>query len=150
MEDNILGTKFITQVAIVVENIEKTSQEYADFFGLRKPPIKITDVVEKAETEYRGKKSPARAKLAFFEMGSIQLELIEPDENQSIWREFLDEKGEGFHHIAFVVDGMKEKVKIMEKKGMPLIQKGEYTGGRYAYMDTQADLKVLFELLEND
>jgi methylmalonyl-CoA/ethylmalonyl-CoA epimerase len=33
---------------------------------------------------------------------------------------------------------------------MPLIQKGEYTGGRYAYIDTKEKLKVLIELLEND
>jgi methylmalonyl-CoA/ethylmalonyl-CoA epimerase len=33
---------------------------------------------------------------------------------------------------------------------MPLLQKGEYTGGRYAYIDTLRDLKVIIELLEND
>lgn len=33
---------------------------------------------------------------------------------------------------------------------MTLLQKGEYTGGRYAYMDTFGDLKTLVELLEND
>jgi pimeloyl-CoA synthetase len=33
---------------------------------------------------------------------------------------------------------------------MPLLQKGEYTGGRYAYIDASRDLKVIIELLEND
>ena len=33
---------------------------------------------------------------------------------------------------------------------MQLLQKGEYTGGRYAYMDTFKELKVIVELLEND
>jgi len=33
---------------------------------------------------------------------------------------------------------------------MTLIQTGEYTGGRYAYIDTSSDLKVLLKLLEND
>jgi methylmalonyl-CoA/ethylmalonyl-CoA epimerase len=33
---------------------------------------------------------------------------------------------------------------------MPLVQSGEYTGGRYAYVDTHRDPKVLIELLEND
>ena len=60
------------------------------------------------------------------------------------------QNGEGFHHIAFVIDGMKEKVMLLERNGMPLIQKGEYTGGRYAYIDTKEKLKVLIELLEND
>ncbi len=109
-----------------------------------------TDTVDAAKTEYRGASTPARAKLAFFEMGSLQLELIEPDHEPSTWREYLDQHGEGPHHIAFVIKGMKEKVMLMEKTGMPLVQKGEYTGGRYAYMDTFPHLKVLLELLEND
>jgi len=33
---------------------------------------------------------------------------------------------------------------------MPLVQKGEYTGGRYAYIDSNSCLKVMLELLEND
>ncbi|WP_078554126.1 VOC family protein [Bacillus alkalicellulosilyticus] len=147
---NVLGTNVITQIGIIVHDIEKTSQAYADFFGIEKPESFWTDAVEKAETEYRGKSTPARAKLAFFDMGALQLELIQPDEHQSTWREFLEEHGEGVQHIAFVVEGLKEKVQIMESSGMSLIQKGEYTGGRYAYMDTLQDLKVIFELLEND
>jgi hypothetical protein len=45
---------------------------------------------------------------------------------------------------------MKEKIAALEGKQMPLLQKGEYTGGRYAYIDTLKDLKVIVELLEND
>jgi hypothetical protein len=33
---------------------------------------------------------------------------------------------------------------------MPLMQRGEYTGGRYAYVDTTAQLGTILELLEND
>lgn len=39
---------------------------------------------------------------------------------------------------------------MKEANNMTLLQKGEYTGGRYAYMDTFGDLKTLVELLEND
>jgi methylmalonyl-CoA/ethylmalonyl-CoA epimerase len=150
MEDNILGTNLITQIGILVHDIEKTSQAYAHFFGVEKPQSSITDSVDKAQTEYRGKRSEARAKLAFFDMGSLQLELIEPDRNPSTWRESLDKNGEGPHHIAFVIEGMKEKIAVLERNQMPLLQKGEYTGGRYAYVDTPKDLKVIIELLEND
>jgi hypothetical protein len=45
---------------------------------------------------------------------------------------------------------MKEKIAALEKNGMPLLQTGEYTGGRYAYVDANRDLKVVLELLEND
>ncbi len=148
--ENILGTKFITQIGILVHDIEKTSRAYADFFGVEMPQWTITDLVDQAQTEYRGKRSEARAKLAFFDMGSLQLELIEPDNNKSTWRESLDKNGEGPHHIAFVVEGMKDKIAALERNQMPLLQRGEYTGGRYAYIDTLGELKVIIELLEND
>jgi 4-hydroxyphenylpyruvate dioxygenase and related hemolysins len=150
MENNILGTKLITQIGILVHDIEATSQAYAQFFGVEKPQCSITDEVDKTQTQYRGKRSAARAKLAFFDMGSLQLELIEPDHNPSTWRESLDKNGEGPHHIAFVIEGMNEKIAVLERNQMPLLQKGEYTGGRYAYIDTLRDLKVIIELLEND
>ena len=150
MENNILDTKLITQIGILVHDIEKTSQAYAEFFEVEKPQCSITDEVDKAQTQYRGKRSDARAKLAFFDMGSLQLELIEPDHNPSTWRESLDKNGEGPHHIAFVIEGMNEKIAVLERNQMPLLQKGEYTGGRYAYIDTLRDLKVIIELLEND
>jgi methylmalonyl-CoA/ethylmalonyl-CoA epimerase len=147
---NALGTKVIAQIGILVNDIEKISQNYADFFGIEKPEWSLTDTLERAKTEFEGDPTEARAKLAFFDMGSLQLELIEPDHNPSTWRKHLDEHGEGPHHIAFFIEGMKEKIAIMEGKQMPLLQKGEYTGGRYAYMDTFKDLKIVMELLEND
>ena len=150
METNVLGTKFVTQIGILVHDIEKTAQAFADFFGVEKPSWFLTDTLDKAQTQFKGRFSEARAKLAFFNLGSLQLELIEPDHNASTWRESLDKDGEGPHHIAFVVEGLKEKVTALEHKGMPLLQKGEYTGGRYAHIDTLRDLKVIIELLEND
>jgi methylmalonyl-CoA/ethylmalonyl-CoA epimerase len=149
-KNNILGTNIIAQIGILVHDIEKTSQAYADFFGLKNPGWSLTETVDKAETEFKGNSTDARAKLAFFDMGSLQLELIEPDQHPSTWREYLDQHGEGPHHIAFYIKGMKEKITLMERNQMPLMQKGEYTGGRYAYMDTFKDLKIILELLEND
>lgn len=150
MSGNYLGNRVVTQIGLVVHDIERTSQAYAEFFGVEKPQWFWTDVADVARTEYRGERSEARAKLAFFDMGSLQLELIEPDEHPSTWRESLDKNGEGFHHIAFVIDGMKEKIELLGNNGYPLLQKGEYEGGRYAYLDTFKDLKVIVELLEND
>ena len=62
----------------------------------------MTDAAEEAETVYRGQPTPARAKFVLFQLTeSIGLDLIEPDEHPSVWRGFLDQNGEGIHHIAF-------------------------------------------------
>jgi len=151
MKKGILGSHIVTQVGLLVHDIEKTAQVYADFLGVAKPEIKVTDVIEKSQAKYKGSPTKARAKLAFFKVGEgLDIELIEPDHEPSTWREDLNRKGEGVHHIAFQVKGMKERIADLQKENMPLVQSGEYTGGRYAYVDADRDLKVLIELLEND
>ena len=151
MEKGILGTKIVTQIGFVVNDIEKTSQAFADFLGVEKPQWSLTDTIDKTHGEFNGEPCPARAKLAFFHVGeTLDIELIEPDETPSVWRNVLNEKGEGVHHIAFVVNSMKEKILALEGNGMKLLQRGEYTGGRYAYIDCVDQLKTIVELLEND
>lgn len=151
MGKSVLGTSTVTQIGILVHDIETAAQTYADFLGVEKPQIRMTDEYERAGTLYGGKPSAARAKLAFFNVGpSLDIELIEPDEEPSTWRADLDRKGEGVHHIAFVIKGMREQTGKLEQRGFHLLQTGEYSGGRYAYLDATEDLKVIVELLEND
>ncbi|HEY5560447.1 MAG TPA: VOC family protein [Clostridiaceae bacterium] len=147
----VLGTDQVVQIGIIVKDVETTATKYAEFLGVAKPDIIITGKYEEALTEYKGQPSEATARLAFFHVGpSLDIELIQPDEKPSTWREFLDEKGEGVHHIAFFIKGMKEKIFELGAQNISLVQKGEYTGGRYAYMDSSKDLKTILELLEND
>jgi methylmalonyl-CoA/ethylmalonyl-CoA epimerase len=141
--------KMVCQVGIIVRDIEKTGKAYAEVFGLPVPTPIITDTVDAAHTEYKGESTEARAKLAFFNMGQVQIELIEPMGGPSTWQEFLDTKGEGVHHIAFQVKGMDDVISDLKSKGLTLEQKGDYTGGRYAYLNGSKDLKVILELLEN-
>lgn len=151
MDTGMLDTRVVTQIGFVVRDIEKTSRAFADFLGVDVPGWSLTDGYEKTRCTYNGAPCPARAKLAFFRVGdALEIELIEPDEHPSVWRDALNEKGEGVHHIAFKIKGMKEKLLRLEQNGMRLLQKGEYTGGRYAYVDCLDQLKTIVELLEND
>ena len=150
MNKGLLGSNVITQIGIIVNDIEKSSKDFAEFFGIPVPKWIQTDTADTAQTRFHGASTPARAKLAFMKFGGLDIELIEPDKAPSTWREHLDTKGEGVHHIAFSIEGMNHKVADLEAHGYPLQQKGEYTGGRYAYIDTVRTLKTIVELLEND
>jgi catechol 2,3-dioxygenase-like lactoylglutathione lyase family enzyme len=148
--DNSLGTTTVTQVAIIVRDIEAKARAWAHVLGLPVPAVIVTDPVEVAKTEYQGRPSPARAKLAFFQLGQVSLELIEPIGGPSTWQEHLDAHGESLHHIAFQIQGMQNKLAYLDTNGIPLVQRGEYTGGRYAYADGAKALGAVIELLEND
>jgi catechol 2,3-dioxygenase-like lactoylglutathione lyase family enzyme len=145
-----LGSNVIVQVGLIVRDVEETARAYADVFGVDVPQWFLTDPEDVAHTHYRGEPTTAQAKLAFLSMGSIQIELIEPVGGPSTWQEFLDAHGEGVHHIAFQIKGMAEQIAYLESKGMPMVQRGDYTGGRYAYIDSAPQLKTILELLEND
>jgi methylmalonyl-CoA/ethylmalonyl-CoA epimerase len=80
----------------------------------------------------------------------VDIELIEPLGEPSTWKDQLDKHGDSLHHIAFQISGMSEKLAYLDGKGLPLVQRGEYTGGRYAYVDSSVQLGAILELLEND
>ncbi|MGB6866037.1 MAG: VOC family protein [Candidatus Aminicenantaceae bacterium] len=146
---NIFGGGRVTQIGVVVHDIENASQAYAVFLGIDKPQWVLTDNVDKAHTVFKGDSTEARAKLAFFELGNITIELIEPVGGPSTWQEFLENKGEGIHHIAFEIKDMDKKIDLLTAGGITLLQKGDYEGGRYCYMDGVSKLGLILELLEN-
>jgi methylmalonyl-CoA/ethylmalonyl-CoA epimerase len=143
-----LDPKPFAQIAFVVKDVAKTSKAYAELFGLPVPKWQLTDGIDKAHTEYKGKPSKAKAKISFFVIGNIMMELIEPVGGPSTWKDHLDTKGEGVHHIAFMVKDMDAHLKFLKSKKLSLIQKGDFEGGRYAYLDGLKNLKVVLELLE--
>jgi methylmalonyl-CoA/ethylmalonyl-CoA epimerase len=145
------GTK-IVQIAIVVRDVEKYAKSYAEFFGVEVPKVIISETEDKAKTRYHGRPTKARVKQTFFHFDNITLELLEPVGGPSTWKEFLDSNGEGFHHIAFEIKGMDDQIAEMQGRGVTLIQQGQwtvYSGGRYAYFDSNDQLAVILELLEN-
>ena len=150
MTEPTLGNTKVTQVGIMVRDIESKARAWSEILGLPMPEIIITDPVDKAQTEYNGKSTTARAKLAFFHMGQLEVELIEPMDGPSTWKDQLDQHGDSLHHIAFEIKGIQEKIAFLDSKGVPLVQRGEYTGGRYAYLDGVSQLGTVLELLEND
>lgn len=143
----------LIQIGFLVKDIEKTKKEFARFFDVPEPETVNSGEYEITKTKYRGKPAPgAKCFMTFFYFGDLQMELIQPNEEPSIWREHLEEFGEGIHHISFKVKGMKKTIEACEGWGMHLLQKGEYRrgNGRYAFLDALESLKVVIELLESD
>ena len=134
----------------MVHDIEASTGAWSAILGLPAPEIIVTDAVDIARTEYLGDPSTARAKLAFFHMGAMAIELIEPIGEPSSWREQLLQHGESLHHIAFRIAGMPDRLERLAGEGLDLVQRGEYTGGRYAYLSASTAVGAIVELLEDD
>ncbi len=146
-----LGSTTLAQVAIVVKDIDASAKRWADVLGMAVPNIITVAPGSEVEMTYRGAPSDAQAKLAFFSLGQVQLELIEPMGGQSTWQEALDKNGESVHHLAFWVEGMQKSVDFLAGHGVPMIQRGDMgANGQYAYFDAENPLGVVLELLERE
>jgi len=146
----ILGTRRATQVCVIVNDVEASKKKYAEFLGVEVPPTVGLGDFAVTQTEYMGKPAPEISnKMAFFSLESLQFELIEPNEAKSTWRDFLEEKGEGIHHIAFEVEDLQKSIQDCKDYGLVLTQWGHYGDGSggYAYLDATKELGCFIELL---
>lgn len=152
MANPILANR-LAQVGFVVKDIEASRVQFAKLFGVDVPPICDGGKYEVAQTVVDGKPAPeANCLMVFFNLENIQLELIQPNGVKSCWQDFLDEHGEGIHHIAFPVKNTDEKIRAMESEfGAVCLQRGKYGdgSGEYAYLDARGPLKCLMETLES-
>lgn len=147
-----VGTDMLAQVGFIVKDIEATKRKWAGFLGVEVPPTQTGGDYEVTKTVFQGKPAPeANCLLAFFDVGpGLQLELIQPNDAPSTWRNFLNEHGEGMHHVAFQVKDSGAQVANAEAAGLKLIQHGIYGdgSGEYNYLEAP-ELKCIVELLES-
>jgi hypothetical protein len=71
----------------------------------------------------------------FIKFGPLTLELLQPLDDQSIWSKFIEEHGEGIHHLAFGVSDYDGTVKTFEERGHPLLTAAVFDGERWCYFE---------------
>lgn len=144
-----IGLGAVVQVGIVVRDAQATVNAWVERFALE--PVQVVDWPPSgsnlgAQSTYRGRPGNFRMRLAFIETGPVQIEIIEPLEGDNIYSEFLEEKGEGLHHILFLVDDPAE---VAEKLAVDITQSGGSMlnpGAMWAYLDTEKFLGTIIEL----
>lgn len=141
--------KEINQVCVVVEDLKGSMERYWKLFGLGPwsvytfAPPELTDMI------VRGKPETYSMKIGLTNIGPLMFELIQPLEGESIYKEFLEKKGEGLHHIAsFKLDDVEEAIEYLKKQGISVLQSGRWHGSYFAYMDTEKTLGMVVELVK--
>jgi hypothetical protein len=91
-------------------------------------------------------------RIALSYIGDLRIELIEPGEGGTIYREFVEEHGYGVHHFGVLVDDMDRTLAEAAGAGFTMTQDGSGFGrdgdGHYAYLDTEEDIGVTIELID--
>jgi catechol 2,3-dioxygenase-like lactoylglutathione lyase family enzyme len=138
----------VAQVAIVVHDLDASVARYEALLGMKVSFIVETEPGESVNQSLRGEPSHGQARLAFFNMKNIQIELIQPLGGNTVWQQALDERGEHVQHLAFWVEGMDRCVDFLAPQGITVSQRGDMGQGQYVYFDSAAKIGVDLELLE--
>ena len=138
-------------MAVVVRNMDK-AVEYCQSLGIATfQPEFMVDSSTFTDYKVHGKTPDTidRTRMRFIQIGSFQLELVQPVEGEPIYKEFLKNEGEGTHHIAFIVDDLEGEMAELVEKGIPVIARGKMQNGvSFAYFDTRKVGNVIIELIQ--
>jgi hypothetical protein len=139
----------ITQVSLAVRDLEKTMELYWRAFGWSGWDVFDHHPPAHHNTELHGEQVHYTLKGAEVMVGSLNFELLEPVEGPSLWKEFIEEKGEGIASIAVMFKTLDEGEAVKQefaKRGMPVTMKANIGPHiEYYYLDTQDRFGCLIE-----
>lgn len=143
----------VTQIGVVVKDVKKTVEYLSRVFGMGPFTIKSVSL-DSEHCWIRGKpfvNDPHP--VAFAQHGPIQLELIQPPA-AGIFRQFLDSKGEGLHHLCYVVDNYDAWMEHLKEQGIEILMNAVFehpeTGPvRTAFLESDETGGLILEIVES-
>ena len=91
--------------------------------------------------------------LVFAYSGGLQIELFEErSQKAEIYKDHLDQQGQGIHHLGFYIADMDGRLKIAETLGLEVLLESQFktAGGgsvRFVYLDTRPQCGIILELI---
>jgi len=128
----------IEHIGIAVANLENSISFYERVFGLK--CYNIEEVTNQ------------KVRTAFFMIGQTKIELLESTDPDGPIGKFIENRGEGIHHIAFAVDNIVEQLKHAEQEGVRLIDSIPRKGAEglsIAFLHPKSASGVLIEICED-
>ncbi|MGY5151585.1 MAG: methylmalonyl-CoA epimerase [Candidatus Nitrosopumilus sp. bin_6a] len=99
----------IDHIAIAVNDVEESAKIYQQALGV--------DDIEFETVESEG------VKVAILHLENARVELMQPTNDESPIKKFLDKKGQGLHHMALDTDNIEGEVERMEGCGIQFLGK---------------------------
>ncbi len=130
--------KKIDHIGIAVKSLDEAIAFYETTLGL--------------ECEKIEEVSSQKVKVAFFKIGEVHIELLEPLSPDSPIQKFLEKKGAGIHHIAYLTDAIESDLSEASGSGCKLINESpvEGAGGKkVAFLHPKSTGGVLTEFCGN-
>ena len=143
-------TRRIQQIAWLTRDLEKSMQQWIDV--LKIGPWRVFRFTDKTVKNLKvgGKPvtQPFEFRIAITHVGDMEIELIQPVRGPMIYQEYLDRRGEGLHHIKEKLpeDELRIAVDDYEKRGIEVMQTGQFVADFHFYLNTEPRLDFIYEL----
>jgi 4-hydroxyphenylpyruvate dioxygenase-like putative hemolysin len=142
----------IAQVAFVVKDLEATVEAYWHTFGIGPWEFYTYQRPLVSHMTYLGQPADHKNRIALTYFGPSRIELIEVQEGDSVYRDFVRQHGYGVQHLGVLVEDMQAAVAQAQAEGIKVLMDGSGFGldgdGHYAYLDTEERFGVTYELIE--
>lgn len=125
----------IAHVGVAVKDMETSLKLFEKLFG------KKSDHIEKVASQ--------KVNTAMFQFGETSVELTEASDPASAIRRFIEKRGEGVHHISFVVDDIKKEIARLKSLNFVMVDEEPYLGADnyyVAFLHPKSTNGVLIEL----
>ena len=131
------SVRAINHIGIAVRSIEAQRSFYEGTLGA------IYEGIEDVASQ--------KVRVAFYRVGDVLLELLEPTDPSSTIAAFLEKKGEGLHHVAYTVDDIESRIAELKQGGLRMIDDKPRPGAhhqRIAFLHPKSSNGILTELCE--
>jgi methylmalonyl-CoA/ethylmalonyl-CoA epimerase len=149
--DLLAAFKTAVQVGVVVRDLDQSMRELTELFGIG--PFRMVQCPPPGREDrqfYQGQLCRFRTRQAFADLGTVELELIQPLEGRTVWSDFLAEHGPGIHHIRFNVPDHESLSACLKDKGVGKTQEGAgiRDGTYWINYDTEKRLGFVIEIMQ--
>lgn len=139
------------QVGVVVRDLDQSMAALTAVFGIG--PFRVVECPAPGREQqqfYHGEPARFRTRQAFADLGTVELELIQPLEGKTIWSDFLAERGPGIHHIRFNVPDHQALSAYLQDQDIGKIQEGAGVreGSYWVNYDTEKRIGFIIEILQ--
>jgi hypothetical protein len=139
----------ISQIAVVVNDLQKTMEQYTKLLGWGPWSVYRHEPPRLHQTTMRGASVDYTMLGAETHVGEMGFELLQPLEGPSIYKEWLEQHGEGLHHVAVMLHDFEESTQLkrrFEEIGAAVLMSGRIGETiEYFYLDTEPSLKIILE-----
>jgi len=124
----------IDHLGIAVRSLAETVKYYEQALGLK--------------CEHYEEVPSQKVKTAFFDVGGVHIELLEPTSPESTIAQFIEKRGEGIHHIAFATDDITGQLAGAKGAGVKVLHEVPFEGAAgklVAFLHPKSSYGVLTE-----